>query len=699
MGANSVKIPVELEMSLIQSQIGALRTALEGVKEGTNSYKKLNSILVSTEKRFSSLQEESKKTFSSQTEINRFRKNLENINISAQLFKDNLSQVDVKDLKIDSSSFDAAVKKVNDLIAVIDNANNAEGLFNNVKEVQSVLKGKVKINTFDGFFEAFDEEAKKVNESIDKVKKNIADLNSKKILKDEVEKRIDEVKNRNTITYLNPQDRDLASKQIASRFGRSVTYKGDKNISRQTFEEDQKALLSERSNELKAVLEAVTRLQKADTTRFSEKSKAALANDESLKGIKYELQGSTIGKIKENLQKQIDDLNAAITEEVSKIAANIPTISKIDKVDKVAREIDGIVSNAVGAKKGSAKGTNETLDAYTTRRLAAVDAYNTDKDQEIQNKNNELPNYEAALKEIENARVIVEQKYAEILAIVAAAQAQLPGAKLDLKEQAGEMKRSAESARDVSTAMEQMGGAVARAGDKAEESSDSLSALNTATNKLASIKNIVGYWLGFRSVMRGITNVVKNAAKTIRELDDVMTEISIVTDMTQEDLWKQMDTYSAIAVEYGTSIKGVYEISQLYYQQGLQTKEVMELTTETLKMAKIAGIDYATSADYMTVAIRGFKMEMSEAQRVTDVYSALAAATASDTEELAVAMSKTASSAEAVGSTFEATSAMIATMVSTTRESATNINKSLTSLSKNYIIRIRKEDFSGVIAA
>ncbi len=56
-------------------------------------------------------------------------------------------------------------------------------------------------------------------------------------------------------------------------------------------------------------------------------------------------------------------------------------------------------------------------------------------------------------------------------------------------------------------------------------------------------------------------------------------------------------------------------------------------------------------------------MEMSDAQTVTDVYSALAATTASDTEELAIAMSKTASSAEAVGSSFESTSAMLATMI------------------------------------
>lgn len=86
----------------------------------------------------------------------------------------------------------------------------------------------------------------------------------------------------------------------------------------------------------------------------------------------------------------------------------------------------------------------------------------------------------------------------------------------------------------------------------------------------------------------------------------------------------------------------------------------------------------------MTNAIRGFKLEMTDAQRITDVYSALAASTASSTEELAVAMSKTASSAESVGASFEATSAMIATMVSVTRESATNIGSALKSIISRY---------------
>lgn len=92
----------------------------------------------------------------------------------------------------------------------------------------------------------------------------------------------------------------------------------------------------------------------------------------------------------------------------------------------------------------------------------------------------------------------------------------------------------------------------------------------------------------------------------------------------------------------------------------------MELTVETLKMAKIANLDYSKAADYMTVAIRGFHLEMDQASHIVDVYSKIAAVSASDTNELATAMSKTASSAAAVGSSFENTTAFIALMVGNT---------------------------------
>lgn len=222
----------------------------------------------------------------------------------------------------------------------------------------------------------------------------------------------------------------------------------------------------------------------------------------------------------------------------------------------------------------------------------------------------------------------------------------------------------------------------ARAG--LEDAADAADRLNERMSLLQGIQNTVKHWFGFYQILNMTRSAVRSMVSNVRELDKVITDIAVVTDMTQKDLWAQMDSYSSLAQQYGTTIKGVYEVSQLYYQQGLQTNEVMKLTEQTLVMAKVSGLDYAKATDYMTVAVRGFSMEMSEAQKVTDVYSALAAKTATDTTELATAMSKVASGAASVGSSFESTSAMLATMISVTREAPENLGSALKSIVSRF---------------
>ena len=200
----------------------------------------------------------------------------------------------------------------------------------------------------------------------------------------------------------------------------------------------------------------------------------------------------------------------------------------------------------------------------------------------------------------------------------------------------------------------------------------------------ANLKQSIAHWMSASQIISFVKDGIRQAYQDIKDLDAAMTNIAVVTDMSVSDLWGKINEYMSIAQQYGVTTQGVYEVSQLYYQQGLSTNEVMAATTETLKMARIAGMGYAEAADAMTVAIRAFKMEMSDASHVTDVYSKVAAVTASDTEELAIAMSKTASSAESVGSSFENTTAMLAVMIETTRESAQNLGSALKSIISRY---------------
>lgn len=187
---------------------------------------------------------------------------------------------------------------------------------------------------------------------------------------------------------------------------------------------------------------------------------------------------------------------------------------------------------------------------------------------------------------------------------------------------------------------------------------------------VSAFKSRISMFLSYGTAARTLQRAIKSSFETIKELDATMTETAVVTDFSVADMWKQMPKYTKMANELGVTTNDAYKAATLYYQQGLNTNQVMAVSNETLKMARIAGIDAADATDYMTAALRGFNMEINEAsaQRVNDVYSKLAAETASDTEELSIAMSKTASIANSANMEFENTAALLAQIIETTRE-------------------------------
>lgn len=184
------------------------------------------------------------------------------------------------------------------------------------------------------------------------------------------------------------------------------------------------------------------------------------------------------------------------------------------------------------------------------------------------------------------------------------------------------------------------------------------------------IKSRIQYFFGLNNAINLFRRTVQNAVQTVKELDATMTETAVVTDFSVSDMWGQLPEYTKRANELGVSTQQAYEAATLYYQQGLNTNEVNALSVETLKMARIAGLDAAEATDRMTNALRGFNMALDEtnARRVNDVYSELAARTASDVDEISTAMTKVASLANSANMEFETTSAFLTQIIETTRE-------------------------------
>ena len=186
-------------------------------------------------------------------------------------------------------------------------------------------------------------------------------------------------------------------------------------------------------------------------------------------------------------------------------------------------------------------------------------------------------------------------------------------------------------------------------------------------------------YFGLTQMIRKVGDIARDAFNTVKELDAAMTETAVVTNFSVGDMWNMLPTYTEQANKLGATIKDVYEAATLYYQQGLNTNQAMGLANETLKMARIAGMDAAEATDMMTAALRGFNMEINQAsaQKVNDIYSQLAAVTASDTREIGTAMEKTASLASSANMDIETTSAFLAQMIETTREAPENLGTAM----------------------
>ena len=221
--------------------------------------------------------------------------------------------------------------------------------------------------------------------------------------------------------------------------------------------------------------------------------------------------------------------------------------------------------------------------------------------------------------------------------------------------------------------------AAAGAREAARASEDYAKSTLNMKNQMEQLQQSTQYFFSLRNMINLLKRGINEAIESVKELDAAMTETAVVTDFSVGDMWEKLPEYTKNANALGASVTDMYKATTLYYQQGLNTEQSMSIAAETMKMARIGGLEAADATDKMTAALRGFNMEINEAsaQRVNDVYSNLAAKTASNTEELGTAMQRTASIAASAGMSFEGTAAFLAQAIETTREPAENLGTAM----------------------
>ncbi len=186
--------------------------------------------------------------------------------------------------------------------------------------------------------------------------------------------------------------------------------------------------------------------------------------------------------------------------------------------------------------------------------------------------------------------------------------------------------------------------------------------------------------------MRALKKVLREVQQTVVQLDKSLTEQAMVTGLTRQQTYGLLKSYQDLASQTGATTKEVASVATEYMKQGKSIQDALTLTQAAVSAAKIAGISTADSVNYLTTALNGFRLSAEDAMLVSDKFAAVAASSATDYNELAVALSKVASQANLAGMSIDYTTALLAKGLETTREAPETMGTAL----KTIIARMRE---------
>lgn len=257
--------------------------------------------------------------------------------------------------------------------------------------------------------------------------------------------------------------------------------------------------------------------------------------------------------------------------------------------------------------------------------------------------------------------------------------------RLDLSKFNHEMKKSGMSLkqyRDALVSLGPTGQAAFMDLSKAILASETpLKQTNVLVDKLwDSLKRTAGWQLSSTAI-HSFIGAIQTAYNYAQDLNKSLNNIRIVTGYGSDKMAEFAKNANKAAKQLSATTLDYTNASLIYYQQGLDDKAVQERSDVTVKMANVTGTAAQTVSDQLTAVWENFMKDGEHtAEWYADVMTALGAATASSTDEIAEGLEKFAAVADTVGLSYEYATAALTTITAKTRQSADIVGTALKTL-------------------
>ena len=177
-----------------------------------------------------------------------------------------------------------------------------------------------------------------------------------------------------------------------------------------------------------------------------------------------------------------------------------------------------------------------------------------------------------------------------------------------------------------------------------------------------------------------IVDAGKKAVSTVKEFDDLKTNLAMITGKDKTYTEDLMKNYNALGQEIGSVTSDVAESANTWLRQGRSMADTNQLIKDSMVLSKDAQISSEDAAQVLTSTLNGFKLGADQASRINDILTSIDLKSASDAGGIGTSLQKVASQANNVGMSLEKTAAIIATIKDVTQGSDETIGTSLKSI-------------------
>lgn len=177
-----------------------------------------------------------------------------------------------------------------------------------------------------------------------------------------------------------------------------------------------------------------------------------------------------------------------------------------------------------------------------------------------------------------------------------------------------------------------------------------------------------------------IVDAGKEAVSTVKEFDDLKTNLAMVTGKDKTYTEDLMQSYNKLGQEIGSITSDVAESANTWLRQGRSMADTNQLIKDSMVLSKDAQMSSEDAAQVLTSTLNGFKLGADQASRINDILTSIDLKSASDAGGIGTSLQKVASQANNAGMSLEKTAAIIATIKDVTQGSDETIGTSLKSI-------------------